>query len=217
MGAAMQFLTGGRYLFGIGAGWNEPEYRANGYDFPSARRRVEQLDEALQIIIRLWAGETVTFPGAYYRTDQAAIDPKPVPPPPVMVGAFRPKMLRLTAKYADEWNVSSTGISKYERLVKEFDLACKEEGRDPAAVVRSWGGGCACMPTLAEAERIGGDRYSSANKEEDFGFVGTPQHIIQQMRQFIDLGVTAFYVDCGGFPNLTTLELIVNEVLPEFV
>jgi alkanesulfonate monooxygenase SsuD/methylene tetrahydromethanopterin reductase-like flavin-dependent oxidoreductase (luciferase family) len=175
---------------------------------------VEQLEEALQIIIPLWAGETVTFPGKYYRTDQATCDPVPVPPPPVMVGAFKPKMLRLTTKYADEWNVSSTGTRKYQRLVQEFEGVCREEGRDPSTVVRSWGGGCACMPTRAEAERIAGDRYSTANEEEDFGFVGTPKHIIQQMRRFIDLGVTAFYVDCGGFPNLITLELMVNEVLP---
>ena len=209
----MQFLSGGRFLLGIGAGWNEEEYNAYGYDFPPAAVRVEQLEEALQIIKALWTEKKVTFSGVYYRVNEADCEPKPDPLPPIMVGAFKPKMLRITAKYADEWNVSSTGIGKYRRLVEEFERACADVGRDPATVRRSWGGGCVCMPTQAEAERIAGERYNT-DPEEDFDFVGTPRQVIEQMRPFIDLGVSSFLLDCGGFPNLTTLELLINEVLP---
>jgi alkanesulfonate monooxygenase SsuD/methylene tetrahydromethanopterin reductase-like flavin-dependent oxidoreductase (luciferase family) len=161
----------------------------------------------------MWSEEKATFSGVYYRVNEAACQPKPDPLPPIVVGAFKPKMLRLTAKYADEWNVSSTGIGKYRRLVEAFERACAEVGRDPSTVRRSWGGGCVCMPTQAEAERIAGERYDT-NEEDDFDFVGTPQQVIEQMRPFIDLGVISFMVDCGGFPDLTTLELLVNEVLP---
>jgi hypothetical protein len=77
----------------------------------------------------------------------------------------------------------------------------------------SWGGGCVCMPTQEEAKRIAGQRYET-DPEGDSDFVGTPRQIIEQMRPFIDLGVTSFMFDCGGFPNLTTLELMINEVLP---
>jgi alkanesulfonate monooxygenase SsuD/methylene tetrahydromethanopterin reductase-like flavin-dependent oxidoreductase (luciferase family) len=214
MGAAFQFLSGGRFLFGIGTGWDEKEYKAFGYDFPPARVRVEQLEEVLQIIKAMWSEQKVTFLGKYYRVNEASCEPKPDPIPPIMVGAFKPKTLRITAKYADEWNVSSTGIRRYRGLAEDFERACADVGRDPATVRRSWGGGCACMPTQAEAERIAGEQYSAENLEEDFGFVGTPRQIIAQMRPFIDLGVTSFMVDCGGFPNLTTLELLINEVLP---
>jgi len=213
MGATLQFLSGGRFLLGIGTGWNEEEYRAYGYDFPSAGVRVEQLEEALRIIKALWTEKKATFGGKYYRVTKAECGPEPDPPPPIMVGAFKPKMLRLTAQYADEWNVSSTGISKYRRLVEEFERACTEVGRDPATVQRSWGGGCVCMPTHSEAERIAGERYST-DPEEDFDFVGTPRQVIEQMQPFIDLGVSSFMVDCGGFPNLTTLEMLIHEVLP---
>jgi len=123
-------------------------------------------------------------------------------------------MLRLTAKYANEWNVSSTGVIEYRRLMAEFANACKEVGRDPTSVRRSWCGGCVCAATEAEAKHLGGERYSSSNLEDDFDLVGTPDLIIKQMRSFIELGVDSFMVDCGGFPNLTTLELLVNEVLP---
>lgn len=213
MGATLQFLSGGRFLFGMGTGWHEEEYKAYGYDFPPARVRVEQLEEALQIIKALWTEKKVTFSGAYYRVNEAECEPKPDPLPPIMVGAFKPKMMRITAKYADEWNVSSTGILRYRRLAEAFERACADVDRDPASVRRSWGGGCVCMSTQAEAERIAGTRYNT-NEEDDFDFVGTPQQIIEQMRPFIDLGVSSFMVDCGGFPNLTTLELLINEVLP---
>ncbi len=214
MGATMQFLSGGRFLFGIGAGWYEQEYKAYGYDFPPACVRVEQLEEALQIIKAMWTEKKATFLGAYYRVNEADCEPKPDPLPPIMVGAFKPKMLRITAKYADEWNVSSTGIRRYRRLAAAFERVCADVGRDPATVRRSWGGGCACMPIQADAERIAGERYRADNQEDDFGFVGTPRQVIEQMRLFIDLGVSSFMVDCGGFPSLTTLEMLINEVLP---
>ncbi|HEY0738431.1 MAG TPA: LLM class flavin-dependent oxidoreductase [Herpetosiphonaceae bacterium] len=213
MGATFQFLSSGRFILGIGAGWNEEEYTAYGYDFPPDGVRVAQLEEALQIIKALWTEEQATFKGKYYQVVEAHCEPKPNPIPPIMVGAFRPKMLRLTAKYADWWNVSSTGIASYRRMVAEFAQACADVGRDPTTVRRSWVGGCACAPTQAEAERLAGDRYSSSS-DDDFGFVGTPEQLVDQMRQFIDLGVSYFMLDCGGFPELTTLELLVNAVLP---
>jgi alkanesulfonate monooxygenase SsuD/methylene tetrahydromethanopterin reductase-like flavin-dependent oxidoreductase (luciferase family) len=70
------------------------------------------------------------------------------------------------------------------------------------------------MPTQQEAKRIAGERYSADNLEDDFGFVGTPSQVREQMQPFIDLGVSSFMVDCGGFPNLTTLKLLINEVMP---
>lgn len=213
MGATLQYLSGGRFLFGIGAGGNKDEYKTYGYDFPPGRVRVEQLEEALQIIKALWSGEKFTFSGLYYQVKEASCEPKPDPLPPVMVGAYQPKMLRLTAKYANEWNVASIGIGKYRRLTVDFERACADVGRDPSTVRRSWGGGCICMPTQAEAQRLGGTRYNS-HPEDDFDFVGTPRQIIEQMRQFIEMGVSYFLVDCGGFPRLTTLELMVNEVIP---
>ena len=219
MGATLQFLSGGRFLLGIGAGGDESEHKAYGYDFPPAPVRVQQLEEAIQIIKAMWTEaapstvRTTTFSGKYYRVSEAVCEPKPDPIPRVMVGAFKPKMLRITAKYADEWNVSSTGIGKYRRLVKEFERACLEVGRDPSTVRRSWGGGCICMPTQEQAERIAGNRYGR-DPDEEFDFVGAPWQIIEQMRPFIDLGISSFMVDCGGFPDLTTLEMLTSQVLP---
>jgi len=213
MGATLHFLSGGRFILGLGAGWHEEEYRAYGYDFPPASVRVEQLEETLHIIKALWTEPQATFQGKHYHVHAAYCEPKPDPLPVIMVGAFKPKMLRLTARYADWWNVSSTGVQTYRRMVETFEQACAAVGRDPATVRRSWGGGCTCAPTEAEAKRLAGDRFSADN-EDDFGFVGTPQQIVEQMRPFIELGVDYFMVDCSGFPELTTLELLIHEVLP---
>ncbi len=215
MGATLQMFSGGRFMLGIGTGWNEEEYIANGYDFPRAGLRVEQLEEAIQIIRALWTEKNVSFAGKHYRVNAAECSPQPDPIPSIMVGAFKPKTLRITAKYADEWNVSSTGIIRYQLLVDEFTQACQDLGRDPHSVQRSWGGGCICRQTQSEAEHIGGDRYT-ADVDEDFSFVGTPDQIIHQIQPFVELGVSSFMFDCGGFPDLTTLELLINRVIPAF-
>lgn len=213
MGANLQMLSGGRFLFGIGTGWHEEEYKAFGYDYPPASVRVDQLDEALHIITALWTQEKVTFTGKHYRVFEAGCEPKPVPVPPIMIGAFKPRTLRLTARYADEWNVSSTGVRRYQRLKGDLEQACAAVGRDPATLRRSWGGGCICRRDQGEAERLGGERYGR-DPEDEFDFVGTPEQITADMRPFIDLGVSTFLFDCGGFPDLTTLELMASEVLP---
>lgn len=213
MGATLQFLTGGRFLLGIGVGWHAEEYRAYGYEFSPAHVRVEQLEETLQIVKAMWTEDKATVAGVHYQVTDAYCEPKPDPLPTIMIGAFRPRMLRLAAKYADGWNVSSTGITIYRQLVNEFERACADVGRDPSTVRRSWCGGCACAPTQAEAERLAGDRVSPAD-DDDFGFVGTPKQLVEQMRPFINLGVDYFMLDCSGFPTLTTLEMLINEVLP---
>lgn len=213
MGATLQFVSGGRFILGLGAGWHEEEYNAYGYRFSPAGVRVAQLEETVQIIKAMWTEEKTTFAGAHYQVSEACCEPRPDPLPPLMIGAFRPKMLRLTARYADWWNVSSTGYEEYRQMAAELARACAEIGRDPATIRRSWVGPCACAPTVEEAERLTEGRYSSTSAE-DFGFVGTPQQVVEQMRPFIGLGVEYFIFDCGGFPKMTTLDLLIDEVLP---
>jgi alkanesulfonate monooxygenase SsuD/methylene tetrahydromethanopterin reductase-like flavin-dependent oxidoreductase (luciferase family) len=214
MAATLQMLSGGRFTLGIGAGWHEAEYNAYGYDFPSNRVRVEQLEEALQIIKAMWTQDAATFSGKHYRINEARCDPRPNPMPRIMVGAFGPKMLRLAARHADEWNVSSTGVARYRQLAGEFERACDAVGRDPATVTRSWGGGCFCARTQAEAEKMAGEYNSDEDDPNNFDFVGTPAQIVAQMQPFIDMGVTTFMLDCVGFPDFTSLQLVIDEVLP---
>lgn len=217
MSATLQFLSGGRFVLGIGAGGQAAEYLAYGYPFPSSSMRVAEFDEALQIITTIWTQERASFAGRHYRVQDASCEPKPDPRPPIMIGAFRPRMLRLTARHADWWNVSSTGITVYRGYLEEFERACHEIGRNPGTVRRTWSGGCVCARTDAEVRDLAAGRHSKGvdvayQVGEDF--VGTPTQIIEQMQPFIAAGVDYFMLDCGGFPTLTTVEMMITEVLP---
>jgi len=211
MAATLQFLSDGRYILGIGAGWDEEEYLAYGYDFPAAGTRVEELDEALQIIKALWTQEEASFEGKHYRIRNARCEPKPNPLPTIMVGAFKPRMLRVAARHADWWNVSSTGIAGYRLCVQEFERACEDVGRALGSVRRSWCGGCACAPTEQEVATMVEQRPQLQPGED---FIGTPRQLLEQMQPFVELGVDTFILDCSGFPSLTTATMLVNEVLP---
>ncbi|MBA2288620.1 MAG: LLM class flavin-dependent oxidoreductase [Ktedonobacteraceae bacterium] len=209
MAATLQFLSGGRFILGIGAGWKEDEYTAYGYDFPSAGTRVEELDETLQIIKALWRDERATVQGKHYRVENAWCEPKPDPLPTIMVGGAKPRMLRLVARHSDWWNVSWTAIDTYREQVPECEKACAEVGRDPATLRRTWFGGCFCAPTQAAV-----DDFKQKLTQPWTGFLGTPEQVIEQMRAFTDLGVDYFMLSAIGFPKPTTLELLVNEVFP---
>ena len=209
MAATFQYMSGGRFILGIGAGWKEDEYRAYNYPFPPAGTRVEELDETLQIIKALWQDKKATFQGKHYQVVDAWCEPKPDPLPIIMVGGSKPRMLRLVAHHADWWNVSWTRIEDYREQVEECERACVKEQRDPATLRRTWFGGCLCAPTEKDVKALNKNGMSAGP-----AFVGTPAQIIDQMRPFIDLGVDYFMLSSGGFPELTTLEMLVSEVLP---
>jgi alkanesulfonate monooxygenase SsuD/methylene tetrahydromethanopterin reductase-like flavin-dependent oxidoreductase (luciferase family) len=209
MAATLQYVSRGRFILGMGTGWKEDEYQAYGYNFPSAGVRIEQLEEALQIIKALWHQEQVAFQGKHYHVTNAYCEPKPDPYPPILVGGSKPRILRVIARHADWWNVSWTGISSYRPQVQECEQACYEVGRDPKTLRRTWFGPCICSATEAKVRELNAKQIST-----DQGFIGTPGQVIEQMQQFIDVGVNYFMFNCLDFPNLTTLALLVNEVLP---
>jgi alkanesulfonate monooxygenase SsuD/methylene tetrahydromethanopterin reductase-like flavin-dependent oxidoreductase (luciferase family) len=209
IGATMQFMSGGRFILGLGAGWKEDEYLAYGYDFPPAGVRVEQLDEYVQIIKALWRDERATFEGTYYSVKEAWCEPKPDPIPTVMIGAMKPKMIALAVRHADWWNVSWTNVEEYKGMVEECERACDAIGRDPNTLRRTWFGGCACAPTEQEVD----DLLEGRPRHPD-GIMGTPEEVIEKVRAFIALGVDYFMLGAAGMPRFTTLETLLSDVLP---
>jgi alkanesulfonate monooxygenase SsuD/methylene tetrahydromethanopterin reductase-like flavin-dependent oxidoreductase (luciferase family) len=212
MGATLQYLSGGRFILGIGAGWHEEEYRAYGYGYPSPRARVEQLAEALQIIRAMWTESPATFHGKHYSVEQAYCEPRPDPLPPIMVGTMGKKALRTTARYADAWNWDAP-MELYGPAHAEFLKACAEVGRDPGSVT---------MMSFAEVDfpddpstfvEVGSvpDGYPYPAP----ALVGpTPAAAIAQLRPVIELGVTHM----GIFPSSQgTLERFCAEVVPALV
>jgi probable F420-dependent oxidoreductase len=134
MAITLDEVSQGRLILGLGAGWNKPEYDAFGYPFD---HRVDRFEEALQIIRPLLKDGHVDFQGKYYQARDCEIRPLGPRPggPPLMIGSFGKRMLRLTARYADLWNNAYHG--QPETLVKprqELLEACQEIGRDPATL-----------------------------------------------------------------------------------
>ncbi|MGV0851467.1 TIGR03560 family F420-dependent LLM class oxidoreductase [Mycolicibacterium phlei] len=138
MAVTVDHISGGRLDFGIGAGWHEGEHRGYGIDFPPAGQRVAMVDEALTVIRRLWTEGAVDFAGRHYTLEGALCEPKPLqrPHPPIVVGAAQPRMLRVAARHADEWNMPSTDPQEWAKARDELDVACREIDRDPASIRR---------------------------------------------------------------------------------
>ena len=130
---------GGRVIFGIGTGWNEPEHAAYGILLPSAGDRVRMLEEALDIYRLLETNERTTYQGRYYSLVDAPFVPKPVHGRlPILIGGTKPKMLRVIGKHADIWD-SSLPLDEYAAALKTIRDHARAFGRDPDSIVASKG------------------------------------------------------------------------------
>jgi alkanesulfonate monooxygenase SsuD/methylene tetrahydromethanopterin reductase-like flavin-dependent oxidoreductase (luciferase family) len=214
MAANLQWLSGGRFILGIGAGWKENEYRAYGYDYPSTGERLAQLEEAVQVIRAMWTQATPAFQGKYYTIQDAYCNPLPTPPPPLMIGGQgRKKTLRMVAKYADWLNFNNCTLEEYRELLGVLDEHCQAVGRNPAEIYRTYASEClAIAPTRAEVDRLVADSPFSDGSL----LAGTPDESYAKIQAFVDLGVQHFILRFPDYPKTTCAELFINEVLPRF-
>ena len=139
MAAQLDALSGGRFVLGLGAGWNQPEHDAYGLPFPPTRERFERLEDALRMLRALWAPGAAAYEGAYYRLEGADCLPKPPAgrPPIVIGGGGERRTLPLAAKYADEWNGVTMTLEVYKRKRDLLARACEAIGRDPNEIEHS--------------------------------------------------------------------------------
>jgi probable F420-dependent oxidoreductase len=136
--ASVDEVSGGRLVFGIGAGWNETEFRAFGFPFD---RRVSRFAESFEVVRRLLAGGEVSFSGAFVSVDDAVLLPRPARRVPLMIGANGERILSIALPHVDAWN---TWYSPYGNTVDGFGAAnervsaiCEQAGRDSREVERS--------------------------------------------------------------------------------
>ncbi len=140
-------ISRGRLTLGLGAGWHEDEHRRYGIELPPAGERVDRFEEAVRITHLLMSQERATFQGRYYRLDDAPLEPRPLQQPriPILIAAHRPRMLRIAARYADQWDTfapipgsATDGMTDdVAARIRALDEACREVGRDPAEIRRS--------------------------------------------------------------------------------
>ncbi len=213
MASTLQVFSEGRFVMGIGAGWKEDEYRGYGYDLPSAGVRLEQLEETIEIFKLLWNQPgKVSYQGKHYRLDEAILEPKPVPVPPICVGVKGDKALRIAAKHADWWNISDANLTVFSDRMRVLDEHCEQVGRDPKSIRRTWFGRMVVGRTEAEANALSTSRETAWTRER--AFVGTPAQIVEQMSAYTALGCNYFMVDIVGLPNDDVVGMITEEIVP---
>jgi alkanesulfonate monooxygenase SsuD/methylene tetrahydromethanopterin reductase-like flavin-dependent oxidoreductase (luciferase family) len=213
MGANLQLLTKGRFVMGLGAGWYEPDYDAYGYIFPAVPSvRLVQLEEAIQIILKLWKESPASFEGKYYRIKNAYCEPKPDPIPPLMIGGGGEKVaLKLVAKYANWWNYTDTP-EVYAHKLQVLHNHCETVGRDINEITKTWDG---LQMIIAETESQAKQIYEKSIFRRREAVVGTPLQVAEKLKAYINLGVDIFFLRFDDFPNLAGLKLFIEEVMPK--
>jgi probable F420-dependent oxidoreductase len=179
MAATIAEISGGRFVLGLGAGWNEEEFRAYGLPFD---HRVSRFEECFTVIRGLLAGERVTLHGRFVEADDAVLLPRPATPPRLMVGSNGPRMLAATLPYVDAWNSwyadYANSPDEFAKLNERISAAAHDAGRDPAEIDRS-----ACV--LVALEGATGERAST---EAQPPVIGSPKGIAAALRAFATAG-----------------------------
>jgi alkanesulfonate monooxygenase SsuD/methylene tetrahydromethanopterin reductase-like flavin-dependent oxidoreductase (luciferase family) len=196
--ATLDNMTGGRYELILGAGWSEPEY--DGYDLmekgrgmPPAGERVERLKESVEILKGMLHNEMFSYEGKYWRLKEAVNVPQPVQRPfRVSVGARQPRLIRITAKYADGVNASGN-LSNIRGILGQYHSALKEYGKNVEDVfISGFSPSVYLMKDDAEYEdtlRKWAERGTNPEEARANDFIGTPEVLVGKWREAMDMGM----------------------------
>lgn len=240
MVATLDQLSGGRLIHFFDGGNNRREHVAYGLDWAeSSDERVAKMAEALDLMLRLWAGGPVTFAGHYYHTDAAICAPGPLqrPHPPIWLGETHPHMLDLCARLAQGWNTVPVSLDQLRERLGLLTAACDRAGRDYASIEKTLE-----IQMLIAADRealrdqlramIALDPSGAAPAETLLPFLdgetdelppeaaawlaGTPDEVAAQIGSYVELGVSHFMLWFMDAPADTGMRLFAEQVAPRF-
>ncbi|MDQ3808934.1 MAG: LLM class flavin-dependent oxidoreductase [Chloroflexota bacterium] len=239
MVATLDALSGGRLIFFYDCGWQEAEVRAYGLDWPAEDERIARMEEGLRLIDALWKSDApVSFAGRYFHTRDAICRPKPARYPPLWLGEARhDAWVDAICRHMVGWN--STPASP-ARLAEKLELVrdgCARVGRDFSELEVSLETQVLIAPTEDEARSIalriadlppsprGAPRRELVEALRaspsrplaelvDDWLIGTPESVEQQMRAYMDLGVSHFMLWFLDFPQLDGMRLFAERVAP---
>ena len=209
-----QAFSGGRVVLGIGAGWNEQEYRAYGWPFPPAKTRIAQLAEAIEVIRRMWTQAPASFKGVYYDVIDAYCEPRPQPIPPVMVGGSgETYLLRVVAQHADWWNYSFRDRATYAHKQDVLKRHCREVGREYAAIKQVIRVGILIAETETELKRL--QTLPDVRPMEEGRVIGTPAQVTEALAEVVAQGAHRLTVHFADAPRPDGTRLFAATVLPQ--
>ena len=179
MAATIDEVSGGRFVLGLGAGWNEQEFRAFGIPYD---HRVSRFEESFAIVRGLLGGERVTFSGRFWRADDAVLLPPPARRVPLMIGSNGPRVLGIALPHADAWNTwwedYGNSAAGFAALNERIDAAARDAGRAPEQIERS-----ACV--LVALGRATGERPGTPAAPP---VSGPPDRIAAHLRELAEAG-----------------------------
>jgi F420-dependent oxidoreductase-like protein len=222
MAATLDHTSGGRLIMGIGAAWFELEHNAYGIPFQTTAERIRRLDEAAEVIKRLWSEKQVTFEGRYYQLKEAYCEPKPVqqPRPAIMIGGSGEKlMLRVIAKHADQWNTFGSA-EVFRHKIEVLKEHCVAVGRNFDDIEVSWAGAALVTDSRGEKEELLG-RFAAAFgiTPEQYALgalVGSASEVRDRVASFIEVGVTHFIPIANTPFKHESIRRFAEEVIPAF-
>ncbi|MFT4561160.1 MAG: putative F420-dependent oxidoreductase [Gammaproteobacteria bacterium] len=235
---SVDLATNGRFICGLGAGWQGTEYEAHGYPFPPLKQRLEELEETIQVLKAMWTEDEPAFSGKHFKVHHAYNNPRSIqkPRPPIMLGGSGTGLLKIAARHADIINIiPPTGNGKdfindpiatvkfdQKTLISriaQLHQNCNDIGRDPAEIEL---GGLSFVamsedkndPKLREmATNLGFPDYESAQRAP-VALLGTPDEVKAQLQQRIEATGITYYILGPSSPE--TQDLFAKEVMPTF-
>jgi len=213
IGATLDVLSKGRLFMGIGAAWNVDEATAYGISFPPTKERMQRLEEAVQIIKKMWTEENATFNGKFYQVRNAYCNPKPIqkPHPPIMIGGSGERStLKIVAKYADACNIfgSVETVRKKLGVLREH---CRAEGRDYDSILKSKLGHVVIDDEKEKVMEV--IKGIPEDRRREYLIYGTPDEVRQQVEDFRDAGIEYLIVNLEPERELQALETFANEIV----
>lgn len=213
MAATLDVISGGRLDLGLGAGWFQAEYEAYGVPFPSIGVRIAQLEEALEVIRRVWTDDHPTFHGAHYKIDGAICDPPPLqkPHPPIWIGGEGEKMHRLAAKLASGINTRWWSPERFKARAQYLSEVCKEVGRDPESLRMS---ATLLVITSDDPRQVEEQRGQFTAIPADGIVAGSPEECARRLSEYRKAGVHHFLLTIPNVEKTEGLRLIGERILP---
>jgi F420-dependent oxidoreductase-like protein len=220
MAAAVDDLSGGRLVLGLGAGWQEREHTNYGWDLLDVPSRFERFEEGLQIITQLLhSNDPIDYAGKYYQLNEAILLPRPQREggPPILVGGNGPlRTLPLAAQYAQEWNALFLSPSQFAERNRRLDELLEMAARQPGDVRRSLMIRCEIGQNDAELQAKFSQSSSSMEELRQRGMlVGTASQIVDLLGAFAEAGVQRVMLQWINLDDIDGLEEIARSVLPQ--
>jgi F420-dependent oxidoreductase-like protein len=223
MAAAVDDLSGGRLVLGLGAGWQEREHNNYGFDLLEINERFKRFEEGLEVVKLLLSSDQASdFDGQYFQLREGILLPRPQRPggPPILIGGNgRKRTLPLTARYATEWNALMSSPEEFATLNVHLDTLLNEQSRDPGEVKRSMMVGCIFGSDESQVEERVAARTKGERSADDLRrrgvIVGTPQQMAEQLQVLYQAGVQRVMLQWIDLDDIEGLEIISQQVLPE--